>query len=184
MPFERYMAEHIFRPLGMDDSSFIASEIDTQLRVKGHVGEEQRRIADAYPYNRRHAPSSTLNTSIADMSRFAAALLGDGQLGEARILAPESIATMWSPAWVSPDDPKRMGGLGWNVGRPWGGILSVSHGGHDDGFRSFLYIAPEEDVAVFVVSNDETAPIGAFVRTALESVFPEQAATEAAGRAD
>ena len=77
-----------------------------------------------------------------------------------------------------------MGGLGWNVGRPWGDIFSASHGGHDDGFRSFLYVAPEEDVAVFAASNDETVSIGALVRAALETVFPGHAAAEAAKSAE
>ena len=86
---------------------------------------------------------------------------------------------MWSPAWTNPEDPSRQAGLGWNVGRRWGGLQIASHGGHDDGFRSFLAIAPEESVAVFVVSNDDNAPVGPFILAALEVLFPEQAAAEA-----
>lgn len=170
--FEEYMHAKIFAPLQMNDTSFIASEIDPKLRVSGHVGEPERRIASAYPYNRRHAPSSTLNTNIVDMTRFSQAMLNDGKVGDKHILGEELIAQMWSPAWQSPEDPERMHGLGWNTGRPWGDIFAASHGGHDDGFRSLLYIAPEEDVAIFVVSNDDSFPVGLFVRASLESIFP------------
>lgn len=182
MTFERYMSQRIFEPLSMSDSSFIADEIDPVLRVKGHVGAVLRHTAAAYPYNRRHAPSSTLNSNIEDMSRFALAMLHGGRLGDARILGADAMQEMWSVAWVSPEDQEKTASLGWNVGRPWGGILSASHGGHDDGFRSFLYIAPEEGVAVLLASNDDTISTGAFVLAVLEAVFPEQAAIEASQR--
>ena len=177
--FEQYMQEEIFWPLQMSDSAFVANEIDPALRTTGHIDTPTRRVADAYPYNRRHAPSSTLNTNVVDMGRFAKALLNHGALEDARIIGEEALTMMWSPAWTDPDDPSRQAGLGWNVGRRWGGLQIASHGGHDDGFRSFLAIAAEEGVAVFAVSNDDNAPVGPFIVAALEVLFPEQAAMEA-----
>jgi CubicO group peptidase (beta-lactamase class C family) len=177
--FERYMKENIFEPLAMSDTSFIANEIDPELRTTGHIEMPIRRVADAYPYNRRHAPSSTLNTNVVDISRFAIALLNGGSLGDTKILAAETLATMWAPEWTDPEDPTRQAGLGWNVGRRWGGLNIASHGGHDDGFRSFFALVPDEGVAVFVVSNDDNAPAGPFILAALEVLFPEQAAAEA-----
>jgi CubicO group peptidase (beta-lactamase class C family) len=177
--FEQYMQQEIFQPLEMSESSFIANEIDPALRTTGHTGTPTRRAADAYPYNRRHAPSSTLNTNVVDMGRFTAAMLNHGALEGARIIGQDTLAMMWSPAWTDPEDPGRRSGLGWNVGRRWGGLEMASHGGHDDGFRSFLAIVPEEGVAVFVVSNDDNAPVGPFILAALEVLFPEQAAAEA-----
>jgi CubicO group peptidase (beta-lactamase class C family) len=177
--FERYMKENIFERLAMKNTSFIANDIDAELRTTGHIDEPIRRIADAYPYNRRHAPSSTLNSNVVDMSRFTMALLNKGSLGDANILAEESLATMWAPEWTDPEDPTRQAGLGWNVGRRWGGLQIASHGGHDDGFRSFLAIAPEQGVAVFVASNDDNAPVGPFIVAALEVLFPDEAAAEA-----
>jgi CubicO group peptidase (beta-lactamase class C family) len=177
--FEAYMQSNIFDPLEMTDTSFIASEIDPALRVTGHFDSASRRAIAAYPYNRRHAPSSTLNTNIADMSKFAIAMLNGGQAGDAQLLKPDTIETMWTAAWQSPEDPSRAAALGWNIGRPWGGILAASHGGHDDGFRSYLFLAPEERVGIFLVSNDETISTREFVRAILEAVFPEQALSEA-----
>lgn len=173
--FEDYMAAHLFAPLQMRTSSFIASEIPSELRVQGHVGAPERQIAAHYPYNRRHAPSSTLNSSILDMANFAAAMLNGGSFGSVSVLAPESMKAMWSSAWSWPDDPNRLSGIGWNLGLPWGGIFAASHGGQDDGFRSFLYLAPARDVGIFVVSNDENAPIRLIMRAALEAAFPVEA---------
>ena len=176
--FEDYMQSNIFDLLEMTDTSFIASEIDPALRVTGHFDSASRRAIAAYPYNRRHAPSSTLNTNITDMSKFAIALLNGGKTGDVRLLKPDTIETMWTAAWQSPEDPSRTAALGWNIGRPWGGILAASHGGHDDGFRSYLFLAPEERVGIFLVSNDETISTRDFVRAILEAVFPEQALSE------
>jgi CubicO group peptidase (beta-lactamase class C family) len=173
--FEEYLHDNIFEPLQMNNTSFIAAEINPDLQVSGHLGKDERRVASVYPYNRRHAPSSTLNSNIVDMSHFSLAMLHAGKYGDGQILSEELMDQMWAPAWHSPDDPDRMHGLGWNIGRSWGGIFAASHGGHDDGFRSFLYVAPEEDVAIFVVSNDDNFPIGPFIRATLESIFPERA---------
>jgi CubicO group peptidase (beta-lactamase class C family) len=64
-------------------------------------------VAGAYPYNRRHAPSSTLNTNIVDLARFSAAMLNQGTLGDSKIIGANALAAMWSPAWTSTDDPNR-----------------------------------------------------------------------------
>lgn len=180
--FEQYMKEAIFEPLGMNDSSFVANEIRRDLRTTGHLGEPERTVAEYYPYNRRHAPSSTLNTNVVDMSHFAVAMLHHGSRNGRSILAEGTLAAMWTPAWTDPDDPTRQSGLGWNIGRRWGGLLTFAHGGHDDGFRSYLAIAPEENAAVFVASNDDNAPIGPFLISVLTILLPEYA--EAAANSD
>jgi CubicO group peptidase (beta-lactamase class C family) len=173
--FEDYMKSHVFGPLQMHTSTFIPDEIPPALRVSGHTGSPERRVAPHYPYNRRHAPSSTLNSSILDMANFAIAMLTDGSFKDGRILDPESVLLMFTSAWKSQDDPPRLSGLGWNLGLPWGDIYAATHGGWDDGFRSFLYLAPERGVGIFVVSNDENAPVRLILRMALEAVFPAEA---------
>ena len=65
---------------------------------------------------------------------------------------------MWSSAWSWPDDPNRLSGLGWSLGLPWGGIFAASHGGQDEGFRSFIYLAPARDVGI-VRDHDQGHPV-------------------------
>lgn len=171
--FEVYMSAKILQPAGMRDSSFIAYEIAPELRTSGHTGTLLKRTTKHYPYNRRHAPSSTLNSNIVDMSGFALALMDDYDDGSGGLLQRDTVLEMWGDAYLSTEEPGRTYGLGWNVGTPWGEVRSAVHGGGDDGYRSFLYIAPEERVAVFVAVNDETANVGRFVRAALEVLLPE-----------
>ena len=58
-------------------------------------------------------------------------------------------------------------------------MKTVSHGGNDEGFRSLVAIAPEEHVAVLVVSNDDNAPVGRFAFAVLSVLYPELAAAAA-----
>jgi len=87
--FEAYIAANILEPLGMDRSSFIYPEIDEALRTSGHVGEPSE-VSGVYPYNRRHAPSSTLSSSVAQMTRWILVNLRRGELEGRRILRDAS----------------------------------------------------------------------------------------------
>jgi len=63
MSFEEYIRRNILDPSGMAESSFLYPDIAQDLRTTGHIGEPAW-ISEVYPYNRRHAPSSTLNSSV------------------------------------------------------------------------------------------------------------------------
>ncbi len=166
--FEEYMARNIFEPLGMTRTTFIYPEVPEDLRTVGHSGTEHRAPVGHYPYNRRHAPSSTLNTNVKDMARFVRALLNGGELDGVRILDESSIDDMWTPRWTVRDDPFKAGAMGWVV-EDYEGHRMVRHFGWDDGFRSALIIFPADRSAFFFVTNDETAPIGEFVKIAIGS---------------
>lgn len=153
--FEDYMQDNLFNPLGMKNSSFTLSDIDPALQTVGHT-DDPRRTVEHYPYNRRHAPSSTLNTNIEDMARLARALLNGGQLGNKTILSRASLEAMWAPERVVREDPYSARSLGWGM-RMHGKYVLVGHSGGDDGFRSYFALIPEAGVAVLLEANDEIA---------------------------
>ena len=68
-----------------------------------------------YPYNRRHAPSSTLNSNVIEMTQWLFANLGRGRLGDTRILAEASHDLLWTPT-VETDQAGRHVGLSWFLG--------------------------------------------------------------------
>lgn len=70
MPFESYVKKHILEPLDMGLSSFIYPEIPDSLRVSGHLWAAKPIVSKIYPYNRIHAPSSTLNSSVLEMTHL------------------------------------------------------------------------------------------------------------------
>lgn len=165
MPFEEYVRKNIFEPLGMAHSSFIYPEIDEVLRTTGHVGNPAQPWA-IYPYNRPHAPSSTLNSSVVDMSRWLIANLNHGEIDGHRILKPESCELLWTPSTKLDiqsefNDYQRehfryyapiTHGLFWYLGE-LDGHRVVFHAGGDTGFRSFEILLPDDQIGVVVASN-------------------------------
>ena len=106
--FETYARTRIFEPLGMASSSFFYQEIAEPLRTAGHVGNPAR-VSDVYPYNRRHAPSSTLTSSVIDMTRWMLANLNRGELEGRRILQAASYELLWTPtARITPPRKSRL----------------------------------------------------------------------------
>ena len=153
--FESYMKENILDPLGMSVSTFFQPDVPERLRTTGHIGQDGPAVSAHYPYNRRHAPSSTLNSSVVEMANWALANLNRGELGGRRILNEESHAALWTPT-VEADG--RAVGLSWFLsahrGRP-----RIYHGGSDTGFRSHFTLLPEEGLGLIVASNYSGTPM-------------------------
>ena len=76
--FEVYEREHILAPLGMTHSTLLMTDIDSTATGLGAQPRSDSGVvsarAAAYPYNRRHAASSTMHSDAHDMLRWA-----DGQ---------------------------------------------------------------------------------------------------------
>jgi CubicO group peptidase (beta-lactamase class C family) len=156
-PFEIYVEENILNPLGMIESSFLQPETSEQLRTTPHVWRLRPAVSEVYPYNRRHAPSSTLNSSVLEMTRWAFANLNRGELNGSRILTEESYEVLWSPSAQVAEDYHV--GLSWFLGSHRG-IGTVGHSGGDTGYTSQFILLPEEGIGLIMACNYDRAPLG------------------------
>ena len=168
LSFEEYTKANILEPLGMDQSSFFYPDIDAGLRTTGHVGDPAR-VSKIYPYNRRHAPSSTLNSSVTQMTRWIQANLNRGELHGHRILDPASYDRLWNPS-------TNMSPKGFQIGLSWflsehKGHRIVFHEGGDTGFRSFLLLLPDDGIGLVLASNWEQTDTGALAGGILDIVL-------------
>ncbi len=152
MPFETYVKKNILEPLGMHSSSFIYPEIPDSLKVKGHLWAGKPVVSKIYPYNRIHAPSSTLNSNVLDMTHYALAHLHRGKYKNVQLLSEASYNLLWTNSVNLKDKPAV--GLSWFLNE-YKGLKTVSHGGSDTGFRSFLLLVPEKNISVMVACNYE-----------------------------
>lgn len=168
--FEDYIQARILTPLGMRKSTLLMTDIDSTLMAYGHHRDSTgvSRPIGYYPYNRRHAASSTLHSSVDDMLRWAAANLGRGTLDQASILGAASYDQLWTTqrdmtaeiaerarqaGATSPYE--KMGiGLSWFLPVRKGAQL-VWHSGGDNGFRSDLVLVPDKRLAIVVMVNDD-----------------------------
>jgi CubicO group peptidase (beta-lactamase class C family) len=148
--FEAYVQHHILTPLGLKSSTLLVREADQQLLTSPHVMESQKiAVSKTFPYNRAHAPSSTMYSSIDDMSRWAMANLNRGELDGQRILKRETIEKMWQPVT---DAFNLKEGISWFVTEQRGHRLVV-HSGGDVGFESLLVLAPDDGVGIVAMTN-------------------------------
>lgn len=177
MSFDDYVKENILQPLGMNSSSFIHKETPEEHRSQGHSLFHTERIdlppCEIYPYNRRHAPSSTLNSSVEDMCRWMLANLNRGELDGTRILKEESYAEMWNGKDGTPQI-----GLSWFL-RDFRGQRMVDHSGGDTGFNSFCGLLPDARIGVVVMVNADISPVQELATAALLAALGEDFALPA-----
>jgi CubicO group peptidase (beta-lactamase class C family) len=168
MTFEDYVNQHILVPLGMKKSTLLKKQADETLLTSPHtvVRKEGQKICVVrkhWPYNRMHAPSSTMISNVHDMARWAIVNLNRGQIDGKRILKASSYDTLWQP-----QSQKFPGiGLSWFLSEHKG-FRTVSHGGGDRGFSSNFVMVPEENLAVLMVSNTDKSPVQMLTKLALD----------------
>ena len=152
MSFEDYVKQNILIPVGMINSTFYYPEVSSELTTKGHIIGDSLHVAvsDVYPYNRRHAGSSTLNSNVEDMLLWAKVNLNKGIINGTRIYSEESYDLLTSSQWKFND--KSHGGLSWFVSE-FNGDTKIAHSGGDTGFRSYFAFIPEKKSAIVLMAN-------------------------------
>ncbi len=171
--FEDAMRQQVLTPLGMRNSTFLRGEVPAELAASPHVGMPLSVPEGAYPYTRRHAPSSTLHSNLVEMCRwmvahFEPAEAAAGAGGQWARLDSGLIDLMWQPVVPVGRPPwEEAMALGWAVGS-YRGHRTLSHGGADPGFGSKLVLVPEQRTGVVVLANSNTVPTSAIAAAALD----------------
>ncbi|OZQ59713.1 hypothetical protein CA600_29450 [Paenibacillus sp. VTT E-133280] len=164
MSFEEYMKNNILTPIGMRSSSFLKLEIETHLAAPHILGTSNGYggyVSDVFPYNRAHGPSSTLYTNAGDMCRYLLMHQNRGTAGNGyQLLQSGSYDEMWKPhTTTSYGQENAQIGLGWFLGE-YKGLRITSHSGWDTGFLSNLFLLPDENIAVSIMTNCDYVWLG------------------------
>ncbi|NPV09297.1 MAG: beta-lactamase family protein [Anaerolineae bacterium] len=167
VPFEQYVQENIFEPLGMERSTFVqpppeplAADMSAGYRyLNGSYAERWFEVVQA-------SPAGGLSATATDMARFMIAYLQGGQLGQTRILEEETVREMQELQFSH--DP-RLTGWGWGFAvEQERDLRVVGHGGDTTYFHSFLGLLPEHHVGIYISTNSET---GGRLRTEVLEAF-------------
>jgi CubicO group peptidase (beta-lactamase class C family)/heat shock protein HslJ len=151
MPFEEYIDENIFKPLGMTRSTFArplptGSMTDLAIGYSYVDGAYQPETEWVQP-----APAGGLTTTATDMARFMIVHLQNGHYGDGTILSASSIRKMHQRQFTN--DPRANG---WTFGFMEAELNEqriIWHGGATYFFHSALVLLPEENVGVFISFN-------------------------------
>ncbi|MGA7670990.1 MAG: serine hydrolase domain-containing protein [Nitrolancea sp.] len=167
--FEDYITEFILNPLGMTTSTLMAPSGSPEVLATPHTLTETGDVivSSVFPYNRAHAPSSTLCCNAREIALWMMANLSGGVLGGARILKPQTLELMWSPVGRTQQGPHRFVGLSWFISY-YRGLRVISHSGSDLGFNSMCMLLPERGIGIGFMCNADYSPVQFLMNAALE----------------
>ncbi|HEY6069926.1 MAG TPA: serine hydrolase domain-containing protein [Chthoniobacterales bacterium] len=155
--FERYIDNHILKPLRMDHSTF-DQPLPAQLAAQMSKGY---RDASKKPRDFEFvqaAPAGSLSTTAADMTRFMLAFLQNGSVDGVSILKPETVQQMQTRQFeLNP----MICGLGITFMEYWlNPVRVIGHGGDTVYFHSDMVLVPDAHVGYFLSYNTLGKPIG------------------------
>ena len=149
-PLHRYFREHIFEPLGMNDTSLRAADLSRSQFAKGYELRSGGPEAVA-GYEVVAVAGGGILSTPADMARYLAALLGNGSNEVGTVLKQATLRMMFQPHYQP--DP-RVPGVGLAFFRSdLGGHIAVDHDGILPGFDSTIYLSPDDGVGVMAFAN-------------------------------
>src|SRR5688572_1699147 len=168
-PFDDYIAEHIFKPLGMERSTFGEPLPETLApRMSGGYTFEAGAFKEqGFEFIHSIGPAGALTATGADMARFMLAHLQNGTLGDGQIIKPETAQLMHSRV-MSPDPALNGHALGFYE-TYINGHRIIGHGGDTGFFHSVLSLLPEANLGLFASVN--TGGQGARTSVDLEHAF-------------
>jgi len=157
-PYEQFLKERIFDPLGMVDTTFFPTQ-EQQRRLASiyEPGPEQRTLKASTHWltklsaERTPNPSGGLFSTAADLVRFYRMILNGGQLDGQRVVSEPAVRQMASirTGNLTTSRPGAGWGLGWRVVRqPQGANRMLSPGsfGHGGAFGTQAWIDPERRI--------------------------------------
>src|SRR6266508_151017 len=163
---DRFAEEHIFRRLGMKDTTFLPLSPQLSPRVPmpvSRVAPTERR-GDHWMRGEVHDPRAYalggvaghagLFSTAADLAKFCRMILEGGKLHGARILSPSGVETMTRPRFYGDGDLR---GLGWDVATAYsknrGDLFPVGSIGHTGFTGTSLWIDASSESFVVFLSN-------------------------------
>lgn len=172
-PFNDYIAENIFQPLGMTRSTFV-QPLPADLKPLMSQGYT-RASAKAKSFELvEEAPAGGLSTTAADIARFMIAHLQEGRFENVQILRPETAQLMHSRQFGLVPALNGMCLGFYEESR--NGQRIIGHGGDTVYFHSDLHLIPAAGLGFFVSYNSrgkgEISPRSALWRHFLDRYFP------------
>jgi CubicO group peptidase (beta-lactamase class C family) len=186
-PFDDYIDNHIFHPLGMMHCT-VRQPLPDALKP---LMSEGYRVASqpAKPFEFvEAAPAGSSSVTGTDMARFMIAHLQDGQYEAAQILRPDTMRLMHSRQFSNLPDMNSMALGFYEESR--NGHRIIGHAGDTEYFHSDLHLILDKQVGFFVSYNSagkgEISPRDALWHAFLDRYYPYEppAATAVANAAE
>ena len=171
--FERYIENHILKPLGMNHSTFgqpLPAQLASQMS-KGYLSASKKPRDFEWV---QAAPAGALSTTAADMTRFMLAFLQDGAVDGVSVLKPGTVRQMETRQF---EFHPLLPGLGITfmeyLTDP---VRIIAHGGDTVYFHSDMILVPSANLGYFLSYNSLGKDVGGgrgeVWRTLVNRYFP------------
>ncbi len=149
VPFEAYMRDRVFEPLGMRHTDFVRTEAIRRRLAAGY--QHRRGLLRPVEYLEIAVrPAGSAFSTLDDMTRYVQALLNGGR----DLLKPETLRMMFEPHYRVDERLTAMGLAFWLDHED--DHLLVHHGGGWPGFTSAMVLAPDDGLGVLAFTNVST----------------------------
>ena len=164
--YESYLRQHIWTPLGMDDTSIHIPPGKEGRVAIGYELEKGAPVAQAWEWYHT-VPASSINATIGDMARYMTALLEDSALLSSRSRAE----VLRQQVTMHPRLPGVTVGFFEDF---LGELRLVEHGGNMAGLSALMILIPEHRAGLFIVNHLEGSNLRDNVKQEiLEHLFPQ-----------
>lgn len=149
MPFNTYIEENIFKPLGMKNSSYFLSPDIMQKISRGYVFKndhfEAQKNVECLLY-----PAGSFWATGDDMGKFLIAQLQNGKYENNRILQENTAINMHTRQFTVNNS---MTGYAYGFYQNYENPKIIMHDGDTDSFSSLVSILPEKNIGFFISYN-------------------------------
>lgn len=177
--WESLIAERIFVPLGMADSSTsITDASQSEHLSKGYVWNEDENTHDLLPMRNIDlvGPAGSINSNIVDMAQWLRFQLGKGNYDGRQLVDADVLGETWKQQIEMA--PGAGYGMGWML-RNWNGQQVVEHGGNIDGFAAQVAMLPKENIGFVLLANVTATPLqGKSISLVFDTLLGDASADE------
>ena len=154
--WDQALHDQLLGPLGLQQTGTLPEEAILQTAAVGHSGDpgEERRVIKRWQLPRSIGPAGLINSTVADVLRYARMHLRDGTIGDSVIIGADSVHRMRTEQIRQPVGQQRDGwqGLGWMVDH-WDGHQVFGHNGATVGQYAYLQAFPDQRIAICLLTN-------------------------------
>jgi len=167
--WEKFVQNHIFGPLGMNDSNFSVEDSKKAPDFALPYTEKEDKVIEI-PFRNIDTvgPAGSINSNVIDMAGWLLLNLNKGKFGEKQIISEESLREIHSPQMISSksyiydESFYSTYGMGWGI-TAYRGHLMVSHGGGIDGFTASVNFMPRDNIGMVIFTNMGGTPLPGIV---------------------
>lgn len=161
-PWEKFVPDRIFKPLGMTNSTMLIAQMEKAKDYSlGYNYNFDTKETTKLPFREiaEVAPAGSINSSANDMAKWLRFVLNGGMVDGKRLVSEKNYAEWLKPQMkVNPAGTVNYG-FGWFI-QKWNGMTVVQHGGNIDGFNSMVAMIPEKKFGFVMLTNVSGSSLG------------------------